>query len=101
MLNAPKKTYICTREIHNTRKQYNIELCTKLLPENPGNNRNTYIEHIVRSWLDDNNVKYETNVKNIIPPKELDIYIPDKHIAIECNGIYWHSDMKKYQINII
>ena len=90
-----EKTYICTREIHNTRKQYNIELCTILHPETPSNNKNTYIEHIVRGWLDDNNVKYETNVKNIIPPKELDIYIPDKHIAIECNGIYWHSDMKK------
>ena len=30
-----EKTYICTREIHNTRKQYNIELCTILHPETP------------------------------------------------------------------
>jgi len=28
----------------------------------------------------------------IIPPKELDIYIPDKKLAIEFNGIYWHSE---------
>lgn len=25
--------------------------------------------------------------------KELDIYIPDYKIAIECNGLYWHSEL--------
>jgi len=25
--------------------------------------------------------------------KELDIYIPDYNIAIECNGLYWHSEL--------
>lgn len=28
-------------------------------------------------------------------PKELDIYIPSKKIAIEFNGCYWHSDATK------
>lgn len=27
--------------------------------------------------------------------KELDIYIPDKKLAIEFNGVYWHSDIFK------
>ena len=31
------------------------------------------------------------NCRNIIKPYELDIYIPKKKIAIEYNGIYWHS----------
>ena len=35
--------------------------------------------------------KIEYNKRNIIPPKEIDIYIPDKKIAIEFNGTYWHS----------
>lgn len=30
--------------------------------------------------------------RSIIPPKELDIYIPEKKIAIEFNGLYWHSE---------
>jgi len=34
----------------------------------------------------------ETKVKNIIYPYELDIFIPNKNIAIEYNGLYWHSD---------
>lgn len=32
------------------------------------------------------------NSRNIIPPKELDLYFPDKQFAIEVNGVYWHSD---------
>lgn len=31
------------------------------------------------------------NTKNIIKPLELDIYIPEKNVAIEFNGLYWHS----------
>ena len=34
----------------------------------------------------------ETGDRSIIPPLELDIVIPDKHIAIEFNGVFWHSD---------
>lgn len=37
----------------------------------------------------------QTNVRNIISPLELDIYIPEKKIAIEFNGNYWHSDINK------
>ncbi len=32
------------------------------------------------------------NSRSIISPKELDIYIPNKNIAIEINGVYWHSE---------
>lgn len=38
---------------------------------------------------------YSRNVvsrsRKIIAPYELDIYIPEKKVAIEYNGIYWHS----------
>ncbi|MGI0076332.1 MAG: DUF7487 domain-containing protein [Nitrosopumilaceae archaeon] len=39
------------------------------------------------------------NTRNIIPPLELDIYLPEKQMAIEYCGLYWHSDSirdKKY-----
>lgn len=33
------------------------------------------------------------NAKGVLEGKtELDIYVPDKHLAIEFNGCYWHSD---------
>lgn len=38
------------------------------------------------------NVNVIENSRQIIQPKELDIYIPDRKIAIEYNGSYWHSE---------
>lgn len=32
------------------------------------------------------------NTRAIISPKEIDIYIPDKNLAIEFNGVFTHSD---------
>lgn len=32
------------------------------------------------------------NDRSLIGPKELDIYIPTKNLAIEYNGVYWHSE---------
>ena len=32
------------------------------------------------------------NCRSVIYPQELDFYLPSKSIAIEYNGIYWHSD---------
>ena len=38
----------------------------------------------------DKNIK--TNIRNIIPKAEIDIYLPDLKIGIEYNGLYWHSE---------
>lgn len=35
------------------------------------------------------------NVRDVIPPKEVDIYIPEKSLAIEYNGYYYHNDYRK------
>jgi hypothetical protein len=34
------------------------------------------------------------NDRNVLNGKELDLYIPEYKLAIEHNGIYWHSDEK-------
>lgn len=36
--------------------------------------------------------KVTQSFRNLIPPFEVDIYVPEKKIAIEFNGIYWHSE---------
>ena len=46
-------------------------------------------------FLIENNIKIETNNRDIIHPKELDIYIPEHQFAIEYCGLYWHSDIHK------
>lgn len=36
-------------------------------------------------------VEYLSNTRKIIDKKELDFYIPSHKLAIEVNGVYWHS----------
>lgn len=42
------------------------------------------------------------NDRRTIAPRELDIHIPDKHLAVELNGTYYHSSLvmkdKKYHL---
>ena len=95
-----EKTYSIFSNYYLDRCRDNTELCTHLLPIKQSHSTGTTIEIFVRNILDRHNIKYETNVKYILGGKELDIYIPSKHIAIECNGIYWHSKKEaKYHIN--
>ena len=77
------------------RKNNNILLCPKLLPIQPYHSEGTSLELFVRNILDKHNIDYIKNDKKILDGSELDIYIPDKKLAIECNGIRWHSDLYK------
>jgi G:T-mismatch repair DNA endonuclease (very short patch repair protein) len=47
------------------------------------------------SFLDEYNIDYEQSNRSILNGKELDIVIPSKRIAIEFNGLYWHSETFK------
>jgi len=40
-----------------------------------------------------------TNDRKIIYPLELDIYYPEKKLAIEINGLYWHSEDRQRHLN--
>lgn len=88
------RTFKIPKQIYHSRKPQGIELCTTLKPVNDFN-KNTSIESFVKSILDEHNIYYTTSDRSIISPQELDIYIPDKKIAIECNGCYWHSSIYK------
>ena len=85
-----EKIFTIPQQTFNDRMRNQSEICTKLLPIGIFIQK-TSLEIFVRNILDKYNIQYLTNVRNIITPKELDIYIPSKNIAIECNGIYWHS----------
>ena len=47
----------------------------------------------VINLLKDNQIDFEINIRKIISPLELDIFIPSKNLAIEINGLYWHSEL--------
>jgi very-short-patch-repair endonuclease len=66
--------------------------------------RQSMPEEFIQSVLFDNNIQFTPNTRSIIPPLELDFYLPEFKIAIEVNGIYWHSEIsgkkdKKYHSN--
>ena len=63
-------------------------------------------EHEVHEFLEKElNIKdYEYNNRKIIYPKELDIFLPSYNIAIECDGIFFHTEEsgkkdKSYHLN--
>ena len=85
-----KKTYseiardvgVSTRTIWLHAKSFNIQSRTSSF-------RSSY-ENDIMSFIPSNFIILK-NVKDIIPPYELDLYLPDYKLAIEFNGIYWHS----------
>jgi hypothetical protein len=77
---------------HNNRKKLNIPLCSICYPIN---DTKSIKEKELDNWLNDLNVNFIDNDKTILEGKELDIYIPSNNLAIEFNGLYWHSELFK------
>lgn len=62
----------------------------------------SFAETAIAKWLEDDlKCKVETQNRQILDGKEIDIYLPDYKIGIEYNGSYWHSyplkDMNYHQ----
>jgi len=51
------------------------------------------LESIVTKYITDNySGLVIKQARNVIPPKEVDIYLPELKIAFEINGLWWHSE---------
>lgn len=50
-------------------------------------------ENEVKEYLRSIGIKFIENTYDIINPLSLDIFIPEFNLAIEFNGVYWHSDV--------
>lgn len=46
----------------------------------------------VSEFIESLGVEVRTNIKSVVSNTELDIYLPKFNIAIEFNGLYWHSE---------
>jgi hypothetical protein len=80
-------------------KRYNINPCLNC---NPLHSYKYNGENELISFLNQNNIKIETKNRKILNGKELDIFLPEFNIAIEFNGLYWHSELfkeKDYHFN--
>lgn len=87
-----EKFFIIPNQTYRDRLRLGIEPCTRLLPIT--DNHSTP-EVKVRLWLDNHGIIYKTNDRSLLKKLELDIYIPEHKLAIEVNGCYWHSSLRK------
>jgi G:T-mismatch repair DNA endonuclease (very short patch repair protein) len=58
----------------------------------------------VRAFVQSITSEFVCSDRSVLLGKELDIYIPQKQLAIECSGLYWHSEIagqrtKEYHTN--
>lgn len=60
-------------------------------------------EQEIAQWLMNLGVKVSQSARQVIRKYELDMYLPDHNLAIEYNGLYWHSEAagrdKSYHYN--
>ena len=55
------------------------------------NKKDSYLELLIKDFLDENNIIYKRKDKTQIKPLELDFYLPDFNIAIEVNDFLTHN----------
>ncbi len=79
--------------------EYICPSCPTCFPKQKSNAENEIIRFVSKFF----NIEKTTHRRLIIPPQELDLYIPEKNVAIEYDGLYWHGEYfgnknKKYHI---
>lgn len=76
---------------------HKISLCLQCQPIRSAE---TSIEVAVKEILENNNIAFIQHDRKQISPLELDFYIPEYKVAIECNGSFWHKDIEYYNKHI-
>ena len=94
-----KKDYQIYNNLFNYRTKHKSVLCTICNPtdEKQVSGLELDLINFVSSFVD-----VEIKNRTVLDGKELDIFIPSKNLAIEFNGLYWHSDFykdKNYHLN--
>lgn len=73
--------------------KFGINWCTVCQPAEPSRSKEeSSLYDFVKSTVGDDEVIQSS--RNVIG-KELDIYVPKKHLAIEFDGLYWHDERRK------
>lgn len=79
--------------LYDRTVRYKTDICTICNPISKGTSG---LEIELSNFISENyNGDIVTNVRNIISPYEIDVYLPDLKLAIEFNGLYWHSELNK------
>lgn len=95
------KCKICNSEFKSTLLNGNIPRCYICNPIKKTQSQTEVFEFIKSKFIDK---EILFNDRKTLQGKELDIYIPHLNLAIEYNGLYWHSELggrkyKNYHLN--
>lgn len=95
------KCCICNNEFEDNLYSGNIPRC---LVCNPHNRFKSTIETEILGFLHLHNITTKHHDRDILDGEEIDILIPQLNLGIECDGIYWHSELaggkdKHYHLN--
>ena len=74
-----------------------VPRCLKCFPINIGSYKEIDLQNFCAQYFN-----IEKNNRKLIAPYQLDIVIPQKKVAIQFNGIYWHASQfkdKNYHLN--
>ena len=82
------KCKTCSNNFYDHMDDGSLPICPFC---NPGNSKG---EQELIKFINSLNINFIVHDKSLIYPKELDIYIPNKKVAIEYCGLYWHSENK-------
>ena len=100
--NRTSSTIICDKShettvynelLYNRIKTGNIP-CLICNPKYTYGDKENKLKEFIES-IYDGEIVY--NSRNVIYPKEIDIFLPEINLAIEFNGLYWHSELHKDQ----
>lgn len=94
--NLAKDLNIGKHKLFRLAKEYNIDVPTENHISSQHKEIIDYIESISETEI-------VINTRSIISPLELDIYLPEYKLAIEIDGVYWHSEQqgkdRNYHLN--
>lgn len=91
----------CNTEFEDNLYSGNIPRCLECYPHN---RFKSTIETEILEFLKSNNIETKHHDRTILSGEEIDILIPKLNLGIECDGIYWHSEIaggknKHYHLN--
>lgn len=86
-----KHEFARTKQYLTATGKFNTELCEICYPRSY---QRSQVENDIAEYIQSLGVKTELNARHILSSKkEIDIYVPEKNLAIEVNGVYWHSQI--------
>lgn len=77
----------------NIYKLFGSDAVINWLINSKSNIRSSYEDTLLSIIKSKTNLKIHTNNRSEIKPLELDLFIPEKKLAIEVNGSYYHSSL--------